>query len=114
MHAAGHTDPFYQPVHTYVMNPKAITMGELYGQVNHLTLEWKDGLMGLTIRGCVQVRAPTRGCVQVRAPTRGCVQVRAPTRGCVQVRAPTRGCVQVRAATRGCVQVRTPPGDVYR
>lgn len=55
MHAAGFTDAFYQPVHTFIMNPKAITMGELYGEVNQLTLEWKDGLMGLTVRHCVQV-----------------------------------------------------------
>ncbi|XP_060586003.1 dynein axonemal heavy chain 6-like [Ruditapes philippinarum] len=45
---------FYQPVHTYVLNPKAITMEELYGGINKLTLEWHDGLMGLTVRHCVQ------------------------------------------------------------
>lgn len=57
LHAAGLQDSseFYQPVHTFVLNPKSITMGELYGEVNNLTLEWKDGLMGLTARHCVQV-----------------------------------------------------------
>ncbi|XP_055873384.1 dynein axonemal heavy chain 6-like isoform X2 [Biomphalaria glabrata] len=45
---------FYQPVHTYVLNPKAITMEELYGGVNKLTMEWKDGLMGKTVRNAVQ------------------------------------------------------------
>ena len=39
-----------------VMNPKSITMGELYGEQNPLTLEWKDGLMALTVRQAVQVR----------------------------------------------------------
>ncbi|CAL1541921.1 unnamed protein product [Lymnaea stagnalis] len=45
---------FYQPVHTFVLNPKAITMEELYGGVDKLTMEWKDGLMGLTVRHAVQ------------------------------------------------------------
>ncbi|KAH3860157.1 hypothetical protein DPMN_023048 [Dreissena polymorpha] len=54
LHAKGEKKPFYQPVHTYILNPKAITMEELYGGVNKLTLEWHDGLMGLTVRHCVQ------------------------------------------------------------
>jgi dynein heavy chain len=31
-------------------------MGELYGEVNKMTLEWQDGLMALTVRQCVQVK----------------------------------------------------------
>lgn len=50
---AGETHDFYQPVKTYVLNPKSITMGELYGEVNNLTLEWKDGLMALSVRAAV-------------------------------------------------------------
>ncbi len=45
---------FYQPVHTYVLNPKSITAGELYGEFNKTTMEWKDGLMGSSVRQCVQ------------------------------------------------------------
>jgi len=48
-------DAFYEKVHTYVLNPKAITMDELYGGIDKLTLEWHDGLMATTIRHCVQV-----------------------------------------------------------
>lgn len=33
---------------------KAITMGELYGEVNKLTLEWRDGLMAAIVRQCVK------------------------------------------------------------
>ncbi|KAK7497834.1 hypothetical protein BaRGS_00010968 [Batillaria attramentaria] len=54
LHAAGLDDPFYQPVHMFTLNPKSITMDELYGGVDKLTMEWHDGLMGLTVRGCVQ------------------------------------------------------------
>uniref|UniRef100_A0A8D2JQJ9 Dynein axonemal heavy chain 6 n=1 Tax=Sciurus vulgaris TaxID=55149 RepID=A0A8D2JQJ9_SCIVU len=46
-------NPFYQAVKTYVLNPKSITMGELYGEVNNITLEWKDGLMALSVRAAV-------------------------------------------------------------
>ncbi|XP_075140366.1 dynein axonemal heavy chain 6 [Leptodactylus fuscus] len=53
LHQAGETHHFYQPVKTYVLNPKSITMGELYGEVNNLTLEWKDGLMALSVRSAV-------------------------------------------------------------
>ncbi|KAK3599709.1 hypothetical protein CHS0354_037182 [Potamilus streckersoni] len=54
LHAKGVDNYFYQPVHTYTLNPKSITMEELYGGVNKLTLEWHDGLMGITVRHCVQ------------------------------------------------------------
>ncbi|XP_053147968.1 dynein axonemal heavy chain 6 isoform X2 [Hemicordylus capensis] len=53
LHAAGELHHFYQPVKTFILNPKSITMGELYGEVNNLTLEWKDGLMGLSVRAAV-------------------------------------------------------------
>ncbi|GAA6230347.1 dynein heavy chain 6, axonemal-like [Lates japonicus] len=55
LHRTGHkaNNPFYQPVKTYVLNPKSVTMGELYGEVNTLTLEWRDGLMALSVRDAV-------------------------------------------------------------
>jgi len=34
------------------MNPKSITMGELYGEVNLTTLEWQDGLASQIMREC--------------------------------------------------------------
>ncbi len=43
------------PVNIFVLNPKSITMGELYGEYNLLTMEWKDGLMAITVRRCVKV-----------------------------------------------------------
>lgn len=84
LHSEGHDHPDYQPVHTYVLNPKvdtvnvcgyycaymhslplssfssfsplqSVSMGELYGEVNKLTLEWNDGLMAITVRHCVKV-----------------------------------------------------------
>lgn len=34
----------FPEVETKVLNPKCITMGELYGEVNIYTQEWTDGL----------------------------------------------------------------------
>ncbi|XP_034255936.1 dynein heavy chain 6, axonemal isoform X2 [Thrips palmi] len=50
----GVKDPQFTPVHYYVLNPKSITMGELYGEVNPLTMEWRDGLLGISVRTAVQ------------------------------------------------------------
>lgn len=47
-------NPFYKPVQMYVLNPKSITIGELYGEVNFMTLEWKDGVLGIAVRTAVQ------------------------------------------------------------
>lgn len=48
-------DDYYRPVRTYVLNPKSVTLGELYGEMNPFTLEWKDGLLGILMRTAVQV-----------------------------------------------------------
>ena len=42
-------NPSFQKVQFQVLNPKAITMGELYGEYN-ATNEWKDGLASSIIR----------------------------------------------------------------
>ncbi|XP_043248669.1 dynein axonemal heavy chain 6 [Colletes gigas] len=50
LHKMGVAGSVYKPVHTYIINPKAITMGELYGHVDMMTNEWHDGLIGFTVR----------------------------------------------------------------
>lgn len=55
MHTDGIEGPYFRPVRTYIMNPKAVTAGELYGEVNPFTLEWRDGLMGIMMRTAVTV-----------------------------------------------------------
>lgn len=32
-------------VHVSTLNPKCVTVGELYGEVNPTTMEWTDGLL---------------------------------------------------------------------
>ncbi|XP_028903273.1 dynein heavy chain 14, axonemal isoform X3 [Ornithorhynchus anatinus] len=41
-------------VETYILNPKCITLGELYGQMDPNTMEWSDGLLSSTVRKFVK------------------------------------------------------------
>lgn len=51
----GVNGPNFRPVTIQCMNPKAVSMNELYGYVNPKTLEWQDGLLGLAVRTAVNV-----------------------------------------------------------
>lgn len=46
-------DGFYKNVDRLVLNPKSITAGELYGEFNLMTNEWKDGIVPKLVRDCV-------------------------------------------------------------
>ncbi|ORC87581.1 dynein heavy chain [Trypanosoma theileri] len=44
-HDAEGNTPLFNRVHIHLLNPKSVTMGELYGQVNEITREWTDGII---------------------------------------------------------------------
>lgn len=41
---SGYTGDDYLGVESETLNPKSITLDELYGSFSHLTQEWTDGL----------------------------------------------------------------------
>ncbi|OQR87505.1 dynein heavy chain 6, axonemal [Thraustotheca clavata] len=53
----GSQNPLFQVVQARVLNPKCITMGELYGEFNELTQEWHDGLASMIMREAVNEEA---------------------------------------------------------
>ncbi|KAH8072853.1 dynein light chain binding protein [Aureococcus anophagefferens] len=50
----------YQEVRFEILNPKCITMGELYGEVNMVTQEWRDGLASTIMRRAVGEESAVR------------------------------------------------------
>jgi hypothetical protein len=46
----GITGPLFEKVQMRWINPKSVTMGQLYGEADRATQEWKDGVLGLAFR----------------------------------------------------------------
>lgn len=49
----GHKDDFYKPVDIQTLNPKAVRMGELFGETNIFTAEWKEGIVSKLVKDAV-------------------------------------------------------------
>merc|ERR1719193_1241289 len=44
----------YNEIRMNILNPKCVSMGELYGEFNELTQEWADGLASSLLRVAVE------------------------------------------------------------
>jgi dynein heavy chain len=52
---AGHPDRQFQKVNSQLLNPKSITMDELFGAVDKDTNEWRDGLASKMLRNSANI-----------------------------------------------------------
>jgi len=50
----GSDDPWHKPVRIDALNPKSVTMGELFGETNLLTNEWTEGLVSKLVKDAVE------------------------------------------------------------
>eukprot|EP01029_Cantina_marsupialis_P005814 TRINITY_DN1630_c1_g1_i3.p1 TRINITY_DN1630_c1_g1~~TRINITY_DN1630_c1_g1_i3.p1 ORF type:complete len:437 (+),score=147.22 TRINITY_DN1630_c1_g1_i3:208-1518(+) len=53
-------DGFFQIVKRIILNPKSITMGEMYGEFNEISHEWTDGLVAKMVRQACADESDTR------------------------------------------------------
>ncbi|KAG5476406.1 hypothetical protein LSCM1_04109 [Leishmania martiniquensis] len=62
--------PLFNPVHIHLLNPKSVSMGELYGQVNEMTREWTDGILSNIARSITRaaLKKPDRQWVVFDGP----------------------------------------------
>ncbi|KAG2500939.1 hypothetical protein HYH03_000764 [Edaphochlamys debaryana] len=55
-------------VKTYTINPKAVSMGQLYGQDDPLSKEWTDGVLAVAFRTAARDTSPDRKWVVLDGP----------------------------------------------
>jgi dynein heavy chain len=61
-------DGDFEKVHTWVLNPKSITMGQLYGEVDPQTTEWIDGVLAKLVSDCARDFSPDKHWIMFDGP----------------------------------------------
>ena len=68
LRAAKNPDQRYQKVTNHILNPKSISMGELYGYTDPMTQEWTDGLASSIMREALKDETEDRHWVVFDGP----------------------------------------------
>jgi dynein heavy chain len=58
----------FEKVHVDILNPKSITMGQLYGYVDPQTTEWMDGVLAKLVLDCSKDESPDKRWVMFDGP----------------------------------------------
>lgn len=61
-------DPKYERVRVVALNPKSITMGQLYGEFDENTHEWTDGVLACYMRECSEDTKPDKKWIMFDGP----------------------------------------------
>ena len=61
-------DEKFEKVHVDILNPKSITMGQLYGMVDPQTTEWIDGVLAKLVLDCTKDESPDKHWVMFDGP----------------------------------------------
>lgn len=64
----GKEDYYYKKVHEFKLNPKSVTLEELFGSVNVITNEWTDGIVAKIVREAVADKTPDKKWVVFDGP----------------------------------------------
>lgn len=60
LYREGSQDYYHKPVQKQTLNPKSVTMNELFGYTNVLTNEWTDGIVASIVRTAVTDSSDTK------------------------------------------------------
>jgi len=58
----------YEKVNYHILNPKAILMGQMYGDFDPQTTEWQDGILAKIIQDCAKDESPEKHWVMFDGP----------------------------------------------
>jgi len=62
-----HLDKF-EKVNYHILNPKSITMGQLYGDFDPQTTEWQDGVLAKIVQDCAKDESPEKHWIMFDGP----------------------------------------------
>ena len=58
----------FYPVHGHVINPKAVSLNELYGAYDLTTFEWSDGILSTIFKSCAESDKPDEKWIMFDGP----------------------------------------------